>query len=85
MKKLLTLGAFALLSACGAPPAAVVQPAAVDPSALPATVLDILPAGVPPSAVQKDGNGCYSYVNAFEIVVLRQGGTEGGAPICDAA
>ena len=85
MKKLLTLGAFALLSACGAPPAAVVQPAAGDPSAIPAAVIDALPAGVPPSAVQKDGNGCYSYVNAFEIVVLRQGGTEGGAPICDAA
>lgn len=85
MKKLLTLAAFALLTACGAPPAAVVQPAAADAGALPAAVTAALPRGVPASAVQKDANGCYSYVNAIEIVVLRQGGTEGGAPICDPA
>ena len=85
MKKLIALGALAMLSACGAPPTAVVQPAAADPAALPADVIAALPRGVPPEAVQKDGNGCYSYVNAIEIVVLRQGGTDGGAPICDPA
>ena len=86
MKKLLVLGVLAVLSACdAAPPAGVVQPAAADPATLPAAVIAALPRGVPPEAVQKDANGCYSYVNAIEIVVLRQGGVDGGAPICDAA
>ena len=84
MKKLLPLCAFALLSACGAPPAGVVQPAAPT-GAVPANVLAALPEGVPADAVQKDANGCYSYVTAIEIVVIRQGGTDGGAQICDAA
>lgn len=87
MRKFLTIAALVILAACdaGVPPAAVVQPAAADPAALPARVLAALPRGVPPSAVQKDANGCYSFVNAIEIVVLREGGLEGGAPICDAA
>lgn len=86
MYKFLTIGALVILSACdAAPPAGVVQPAAADPATLPAAVIAALPRGVPPSAVQKDANGCYSYVNAIEIVVLRQGGVDGGAPICDAA
>ena len=86
MYKFLTIGALLVLAACdAAPPAGVVQPAAADPAALPAAVLAALPRGVPPEAVQKDANGCYSYVNAIEIVVLRQGGVDGGAPICDAA
>ena len=83
MKKLLALGAFALLSACGGPPAGVVQPDAPS-GALPAAVLAALPEGVPADAVQKDANGCYSYVTAIEIVVIRQGGTDGGAQVCDA-
>ncbi len=81
MKKLLLLGALALLTACNAaPPAGVVQPAA--PGAVPANVLAALPRSVPPSAAQQDANGCWSYVNAIEIVVLREGGLDGGAPIC---
>lgn len=83
MKINLALGALGLLAACAAPPAGVVQPAA--PGAVPANVLAALPEGVPADAVQKDANGCYSYVTAIEIVVIRQGGTDGGAQVCDAA
>ncbi len=84
MKTLLSLGSIGLilvLSGCDAP-APAAAPAADGP--LPAAVLAALPSGVPPSVVQRDANGCYSYVNAIEIVVLREGGTDGGAPICDA-
>ena len=84
MKKFSALGVVALLSACAAPPAGVVQPAA-QTGAVPANVLAALPEGVPADAVQKDANGCYSYVTAIEIVVIRQGGTDGGAQVCDAA
>lgn len=83
MYKFLTIGALLILAACdAAPPAGVVQPAAADPAAVPANVLAALPRGVPPEAAQQDANGCWSYVNAIEIVVLREGGLDGGAPIC---